>query len=476
MRPSELIKLLQKITNVQLNEDNVYREMHNIPFNKNSTSEKILFEFFGEKIPIELDEPPTLSDIENVMPKRSLFDYQRKAYEEIVNYLDNDDGRRCILHMPTGSGKTITAMRVISTFFSRTKPVLIIWLAYSEELCEQAIDEFKQTWINAGDRNIRIFRFFRNHSTNLIKYTDVDKDGLIVASLGKIFQKSKRDELFLSKLADRVDLVIMDEAHQAIAPTYLEILEQLTEKRFNKIPLLGLSATPGRTSISKSDELSSFFNCNKVSLTISGYKNPIKYLIKKGYLSKPKITPIRSDIKLTDDDLIKIFNSPTDIPDTILDKIGKDISRTIRVIGQIKDLINSEKHKRIIVFGASVKNSRDISIILTYLKHKSFHIDADTDPITKSQLINEYKSETDDVIIMCNVGVFTTGFDAPKTSAVVIARPTKSLVLYSQMVGRAMRGINVGGNKECDIRVIKDNALSQFTDPVDAFFKWDDVW
>ena len=474
MHPSELIKLLQKITNISLNEDNVYKEIHKIPFNKNSTSEKILFEFFEEEIPEELDKVPKLSNMEKIVPKRSLFDYQRKAYEEIMTYLNNE--QRCLLHMPTGSGKTITAMRVISAFFSKTKPVLIIWLAYSEELCEQAIDEFKETWKYVGDRELRVFRFFRNHSIDLIKNTDIDKDGLIVAGLGKIFQKSKRDELFLGKLADRVNLVVMDEAHQAIAPAYSEILELLTEKRSKKIPLLGLSATPGRSSESKSGDLSEFFNSNRVRLTITGYKNPIKYLIKKGYLADPKIKPINFNLKLNKDDLAKIFNSDIDIPDLILDKIGKDIHRTLLVISQIQYLINSKKHKRIIVFGASVKNSRDISMILTYFNKRSFHIDANTDPIIKNQYINEYKSDSNDVIVMCNVGVFTTGFDAPKTSAVVIARPTKSLVLYNQMVGRAMRGINVGGNKTCEIRIIKDDALSQFTNPVDNFFKWDDVW
>ena len=107
----------------------------------------------------------------------------------------------------------------------------------------------------------------------------------------------------------------MDEAHQAIAPAYSEILELLTEKRSKKIPLLGLSATPGRSSKSKSDELSEFFNYNRVRLTITGYKNPIKYLIKKGYLANPKIEPINFNLKLSKDDLVKIFNSDIDIPD-----------------------------------------------------------------------------------------------------------------------------------------------------------------
>ena len=79
--------------------------------------EKILFEFFEEEIPEELDKVPKLSNMEKIVPKRSLFDYQRKAYEEIMTYLNNE--QRCLLHMPTGSGKTITAMRVISAFFSK---------------------------------------------------------------------------------------------------------------------------------------------------------------------------------------------------------------------------------------------------------------------------------------------------------------------------------------------------------------------
>ena len=133
---------------------------------------------------------------------------------------------------------------------------------------------------------------------------------------------------------------------------------------------MGLSATPGRSSKSKSDELSEFFNYNRVRLTITGYKNPIKYLIKKGYLANPKIEPINFNLKLSKDDLVKIFNSDIDIPDLILDKIGKDVHRTLLVINQIQYLINSKKHKRIIVFGASVKNSRDISMILTYFNKR----------------------------------------------------------------------------------------------------------
>ena len=70
MHPLELIKLLQRITNIPLNEDNVYKEIHKISFNKNSTSEKILFEFFEEKIPEKLGKIPKLSNMEKIIPKK----------------------------------------------------------------------------------------------------------------------------------------------------------------------------------------------------------------------------------------------------------------------------------------------------------------------------------------------------------------------------------------------------------------------
>ena len=69
----------------------------------------------------------------------------------------------------------------------------------------------------------------------------------------------------------------------------------------------------------------------------------------------------------------------------------------------------------------------------------------------RAKIIDRFKFDTQDVIIICNFGVLTTGFDAPKTSAALIARPTKSLVLYSQMVGRAIRGKRLAATKTAEI-------------------------
>lgn len=79
-------------------------------------------------------------------------------------------------------------------------------------------------------------------------------------------------------------------------------------------------------------------------------------------------------------------------------------------------------------------------------------------------------------MVVVNYGVLTTGFDAPATSAAVIARPTRSLVLYSQMVGRATRGTRAGGNEKAEIVTVVDPHLPGFGSVADAFKNWEDVW
>ena len=76
----------------------------------------------------------------------------------------------------------------------------------------------------------------------------------------------------------------------------------------------------------------------------------------------------------------------------------------------------------------------------------------------RAQSIKDFKDSNLKVLV--NFGVLTTGFDAPNIKAVIIARPTTSIVLYSQMLGRGLRGPLMGGEDECDIIDIKDNIIN----------------
>ena len=442
-----------------------YAYITKLKFRKNSDNERKLFEFFEVKWE-EYRSTTTVFDIDAAVAARPLFDHQITAIAELKRQLDKS---RVLLHMPTGSGKTRTVMRVVADIFLNNRDALVIWLAYSEELCEQAIEEFKEAWKYAGNSEIPIYRFFGSHNTGLLEFS---KRGLIVAGLSKMYNAAKNDVLFLSTLADRVLLVIIDEAHQAIAETYRFILEELVEKHNRK--LLGLSATPGRTwSDRKEDmELSHFFQQTKVTLDVG--MHPIEFLIKEEFIARVNMDPISHDGRLTDEDKDKIEKS-FDIPESVLNKLAKDTRRNIRIISKLEELI-SRGHKRLIVFAASINHARDISTILSARGHRSFYVDANTPRTIRDRKIAEYKENTEKPMIICNFGVLTAGFDAPRTTAVLIARPTKSLVLYSQMVGRAIRGPRVGGSKECTVITVTDTSLPGFDNIINAFNNWDDVW
>ena len=106
-------------------------------------------------------------------------------------------------------------MNVVCDELRNREPSLVIWLAYSEELCEQAANEFATAWKNLGNRQLDTFRFWGTHDIDL----DDTHDGLIVASLDKAFSYGRNFSNFLPRLGDRCSLVVMDEAHAAIAPT-----------------------------------------------------------------------------------------------------------------------------------------------------------------------------------------------------------------------------------------------------------------
>ena len=77
--------------------------------------------------------------------------------------------------------------------------------------------------------------------------------------------------------------------------------------------------------------------------------------------------------------------------------------------------------------------------------------------LPKETLINQFKDSKSDLNVLLNFGVLTTGFDAPKTDVCIIARPVGSIVMYSQMVGRILRGPKNTGNKKNTLYTIKDN-------------------
>lgn len=468
--PQSEANMLHQILELRDN-GNRYAALKNASIRRGSEREKALFEFFGLTVPIrEVHEQE--ASVQVTGGNYALFAHQRAAAREISDALA-EHPRRVVLHMPTGAGKTRTAMNVIADHLRSHEPTLVIWLANTEELCEQSAAEFEKAWSYLGNREVGVYRFWGNYELSL----DDVHDGILIGGLAKMYSATKKKLSFIMALANRTSLVVIDEAHSAIAETYKLILDALVVMRRPNPGLLGLTATPGRTwaDIAVDEQLSQFFSRRKVSLRIEGYDNPVDYLVDQQYLARVDYQPLfyEGSITLSPSDIKKV-QEHFDIPDTILKRLADDEMRNLAIVTAIEDL--AKRHRRILVFAATVSHSSLLAAVLQMRGYEAASVTGNTPSVSRTRTINEFKQDTQEVRIICNYGVLTTGFDAPLTSAALIARPTKSLVLYSQMVGRAIRGRRAGGNETAEIVSVVDAELPGFGSVAEAFNNWEDIW
>ena len=464
MSPGKLTELVNRLGVMNID---ALRTMH---LTRDTETWQSFLGFFGidarEAAPFVI-EP----EQEGVRPKFGLFPHQRRAANRVCNAIRGGHGR-VVLHMPTGAGKTRTAMHIVSRFMTASEPSIVIWLAASAELLEQAADAFQNAWPQLGNREIDILRFWGNYTPDLSRVSD----GIIIAGLQKMYALKTKDHIGLLRLGKSVKLVVIDEAHQAIAPTYREIIDILAETGENNA-LVGLTATPGRTwsDIAADEKLSDFFDGRKVMLEVEGQDDPVSFLMEQGYLARPTFR--RLEVQATSElkpHLIKTGKGD-DYDPSLLELLAEQTDRNIIIIDEIRRLI-AEGHRRIILFGSSVRHAELLAAALSAIGIDGRVVTGNTGTTARTRSIKVFREPSAKPIVLCNFGVLTTGFDAPNTSAAVIARPTKSLVLFSQMAGRAIRGPNAGGNKTCEISTVVDTDLPGFGDIAEAFTNWEDVW
>jgi superfamily II DNA or RNA helicase len=444
--------------------------LRKVKFNKEKLN--LLFEFFSvEASDLVKESDSSILFCEEIYSEYSLFSHQENAAQKIKIFL-KDKKSKVLLHMPTGSGKTRTAMSIACDYIRNNLAIrqdsLVVWLADTEELCEQAASEFSRAWKNLGVGSAQLYRLYGNVQPDFDKITS----GFVVIGLQKLNSISVRNQQQFYKICQRTSLVIFDEAHKAIATTYrasVSVFQAIGNAR-----LLGLSATPGRSTFNESEnnEFAEFFNRNKVTLEVDGYSSPVDYLIDNGFIARANYHEISYDSSELLITLSKLFKDNDEEPSAeLLKELGRDQKRNLSILNLCLDLI-SEKRK-IILFAPSVENAQALYTLLRYRSVSAGIVTSKTEDSLRRKYIELYKNG--DIDILINYGVLTTGFDAPITNVAIIARPTNSLTLFSQMVGRAVRGKNAGGNETADIYIVKDT-LPGLRELANAFSHWDDAW
>jgi superfamily II DNA or RNA helicase len=433
-----------------------------------------------------------------------LFPHQTKALLEALAFLESATPR-VMLHMPTGSGKTRTAFHLICRHLNRREKGLVVWLVSGKELCDQAAKEFKEAWNSLGERPVPLVCLWESRTgadgesfkkwgvdSRLISAKSFDgerwpeklSDGLIVASLDSVRNLIEDWQPGESqRRLSPVSLIVFDEAHRAVATTYKQVIDQILLSS-SECGLLGLSATPGRKHFGADEgadaSLVDLFRNQKVQLAIDGYKSPVAALVAQGFLAELSVERLEiaeSGLSPTEiSQLSQKLETSFDLPDSTLRRLGLSATRNLQIISRIEKLVKKDGCKRCIVFAPSVESANLLSSLLNAMAIRSEAVSAGTDPAVRDKIIGDYKKNDQEPYVLCNFGVLTTGFDAPQTSAVVIARPTLSIVLLNQMAGRAIRGKNVGGNAKALLITVVDTKIPELVDTIDQFHAFDKSW
>lgn len=405
---------------------------------------------------LPVQEEPFVSEEDCLPPPqafKSLKDYQIGVYQqsiELIKILNS----RFIVQMPTGSGKTRTSMEIITDVLCKnSEGSVVFWLAHSEELCEQAVQCFREVWEHVGNKKVKIFRVWDKGSLPFA----FSESAFMVGGFQKLHSLLSKNSLPFDEIKKRIVLLVIDEAHKVLAPTYAEATRALMGE---KTKVIGLTATPGRhiDDLEENKLLADFFLNKIITIRTADNKSVIQYLRDKKVLSKATFDPLVTNINYDlDEKQKKHLQNFFDFPEALLKKIGNDDVRNLEIVKRI-DREFTHGNPQMIFFACSIVQSKFICSLLVYLGYKAAHVDGGTEKPMRQKLISDFKKG--EIQVICNYGVLSTGFDAPKTDVVFISRPTRSIVLYSQMIGRGLRGLAIGGTEKCKIITVRDNIVS----------------
>ena len=339
------------------------------------------------------------------MKKIELFDYQEDMKARIEKALCLH--RSVMAQMPTGTGKTYLLTAVIDSFV-RANPKAKVWIvAHRRELVSQI------------DETVRKFHSYSSATSSLLSS---------VKAMSIQWLMRHYDEI-----EEKPGMIVIDEAHHALAKTYKEMWE-----RFPKAKFLGLTATPCRLNGKGFTDL--------FDVLVQSWDVP--EFISKGRLATYDFVSIKSDgVTQRLIDSLQKRGADGDYQNKEMDML---LNKKPSIERLYRSLEEFGKDRKGIVYAINISHAQKITKL--YQEHgvKAIAIDSKTPATERQQDIEAFKKG--DIQVLVNVDIFSEGFDCPDVEFVQLARPTLSLAKYLQMVGRGLRVAK--GKKNC---VIIDN-------------------
>ena len=336
--------------------------------------------------------------------KVSLRPYQKECLDAIDKGFYEKNLKSAIVSLPTGGGKTI-----IFSSYAFNKNLRTLVLAHRDELIEQALEKY-------------VFLTEKKENTGVIKSGIWEVKLFTAGSVQTMYQNLDKVD------GKHFDLVITDEAHHYVASTFKAVIDKLLETNPN-LKLLGVTATPFR---SDDKNLQDIFEEMVYSIDI-------KELMRLGYLVPVKGKKVYLPVNL----------------DTLKISYGDFTSRSISEAfdeDEINKLIvqkwkEEAEDRKTIFFLSSVDHAQKLAYLFSKEGIPAQFVESKMSLKQRQEVIRNFREGK--TKILTNMNILTEGFDDPSVECIAIVRPTKSLNLYTQIVGRGLRLSPETGKKDC---------------------------
>lgn len=346
--------------------------------------------------------------------------YQRKLLRRAEAALAPERAR-VMMQLPTGGGKTIIAAHLLSRYLSRARKA--VWLTHRTELAAQTV----RMLVDAA--GVDAWHVQRPSQAPM----PARQRGVVIIMAQTAGRRAKNPDVW-SKY-DQGDLLIIDEAHHAAADGYERAMERWRGR------VLGMTATPWRLSLKEGfDHLFNNLVCGPQTSELQ----------RDGFLCKARV------IAPSPDRLIRGGEPGLsgDYTESGIERANAD-SPDIMTAGALEFWQERAHGRQTIIYAVSVKHAHRLTTVFREAGVAAHPMLGNTPADMRESMIRSFQNRN--LTVLINVAVATEGFDLPDASCVIIARPTKSLALYLQMLGRGMRPKDDDG--DCVILDLAGNSL-----------------
>ncbi|MDT0435876.1 MULTISPECIES: DEAD/DEAH box helicase [Streptomyces] len=419
--------------------------------------------FAGSRTP----SPPAFETIDGPQDFPRLHDYQEDLVRNITTLLDRLAPQRAMLSLPTGAGKTRVTAEAVIRWVKRVGDLRgpLLWIAQTEELCEQAVQSWKFVWGKVGaERPLTLSRLWGGNEVGDV----VGHPHLVVATDAKLDRCLGDDAYAWLRNAA---LVVVDEAHTAVSPRYTHVLGRLGLTQYGtERHLLGLTATPFRnTNEEETRRLVNRFGGRRLDEGVFPSGDPYGDLQEWGMLAQVEHrTLVGGTIELTHDEKAQAERMAT-LSRSAEQRLAEDHARSRRIVDEVAGL---PEDWPTLLFATSVDHANYLAAMLNDRGVPSAAVDSTTSAQDRRRRVEDFRANR--IRVLTNYGVLTQGFDAPATRVVVVARPVYSTNVYQQMIGRGLRGPRNGGKPTCLILDVSDN-IANFDTRL-AFNQFEHLW